>query len=251
MHLFFILANFLPVLLFCGLTRIDEVRLPANYNQFQVFQNNFYFAPRIGNRIALYDSTLQPADEYILTGLPFFTINSFRINPYSFFINDGDSIIQYYPRFSKFENRYRGRGILDFMITEENDIIVIDNYGNRIVFLDQFGRTRNHITRYRVRTLAYDGGDFLFAGGKKIIKLDEFGNEIELFELEGVLDISADEGMIAALTGGGMEIAVINSDTTTYYTLKDKVKNLFLKFPRLYCLGSDGDVIFKYLIDFK
>ncbi len=228
-----------------------EIKLPKTFNQFQVVGGNFYFVPKIGNRIFELDSNLVVVNEYFLTGLPFLNINSFAVTPYSFFISDGDSIYHYHRRFGRIETFYRSKGILDFMANEEGDLTVIDQYGSRLVYLDHSGREKVHSTRYRARAICYYGRNFWLVEKKRILKLDEFGNEVTSFKIKGATRIAVRKDLCLALIDSGNKAALFVNEKLFEFSLQTPAIDVSVNSNKIYCLGANGNVLLEYFIDIK
>ncbi len=246
-----LIANLYCGLLFSEITLLREIKLPGNFRFFRALEQNLFFAPEIGNRVFVTDSNCQITGEHILTAVPFQKITGFYVTPYSFFISDGDSIYQYHRRFGRSEIFYRSANIIGFVITEEGEAAVIDHYGQRVVFLDRFGQTKIRLTKYRPRTISYLNRYFWIAEPDRIVKIDEYGNEVFQYKIRGVKRIALTQDLTIFLMENGKDIKLLQDDRLLAYRLEKKVIDIGTDLKNFYGLNANGNLLLKYTIDFK
>lgn len=131
-------------------------------------------------------------------------------------------------------------------MTPDGEVIAIDNYGSRLVYLDRFGEPKNSLTRYRVRAIACDRRNIWIAEKGRIVRLDEFGNEVESVTVKGVLRLAADSNIVAALVDKGKKVTIVKDRRQVIYDLQKKARAILLRSQKVFCLGEKGNVLFEY-----
>lgn len=230
------------------LALVKKILLPGRFNQMRLRGDSHYLLPRIGNHVVEVDSDFQVKSDFVLPGPPFRNLRDFVVANESFFISDGDSIYRYFPRFGRFEAFYPSGRIQAMAASEEGELLVAADLGRRLVLLDNSGREKLVLTRYRPKCLADGARGYWVGEANRLVKLDEFGNEETSHPINSIRRISADGELVAVLHKNGLKLSVVQGDTVARFELDERALDLTIRGRSVFCLGTGGDAVFEYHI---
>jgi len=244
-----LLAGIAPLASGADLTLVKKTLLQGKFNQIRIRGDNFYLLPKIGNHVVEVDSDFQVKSDFVLPGPAFRNLKDFGPSNESFFISDGDSVYRYFPRFGRLETFYRSRNIQAVAANEEGELLVATDLGRRVVLLDNRGREKLTLTRYRPKCLAHANRGYWLGEANRLVRLDEFGNEKKTNSISGLRRIGADGDLVAILHKNGLKLSVVQGDRVAQFELKERALDLAVKGMHVFCLGASGDAVFEYRID--
>lgn len=161
---------------------VQIVQLPFRCTAIVSSGDDIYLAPFVGKGILKMDS-YKNFEVKLFTHSENYRIYNFVVTPFAYYLNNGRMIEKFYINQGIKETIYEGDEISSFIVTPEDEIILIEERNQELVFLDYRYKANLKIRNIRARDIAILDGKVYTLTQKGIEVFDRYGNIIDRMEI--------------------------------------------------------------------
>jgi hypothetical protein len=151
------------------------IHVDGIYNTIEVYNNTIYLAPFVGNSIHVMRSA-DSTKAITFTDDVNYRIKDFAIMPFTVYINNGQHVDKYYTVSGEKKEIFRAKQIGHFIATQDEELIIIDQFENELVFLDFLYQRRLTLSDINIKDLYATDGQLYALSNNRILLYDEHGN---------------------------------------------------------------------------
>ncbi|MEO0122548.1 MAG: hypothetical protein ABIL69_00895 [candidate division WOR-3 bacterium] len=157
------------------------LELPVKCTKLEFYEEGVYLIQENNRAILKVDSSNNMQNIAVEGGINN-RIYGFRMAPFSIYLNMMGGIFKLSLNSGLIENIYKG-DVASFVITDAEEIILMDRLKKEILFLDSRYKTRLIKKNFNVVDMDYFSNRIYLLTRKEIFVLDEYGNIIEKIEI--------------------------------------------------------------------